>query len=114
VRLLKILVVLVVVVAAAAVFTRPGPAEFDAMLEQAIRERVANTDLEAGGEALPTIALAACKLRPSDCVAVVRQALDVTFDEGLFTTRATVAGLQQTTTCTGAFGRFWCKRPLAG
>lgn len=112
-RLLLILAAIVVLVALAAAVTRPGPAEFDAMLDEAIRTRVADTDLETGGDALPTLALAACKLRPSECVAVVRQALDVRFDERAFTTRVTVEGFRRSTTCTGAFGRFFCRGPLA-
>lgn len=112
-RLILILAAIVVLVALAAAVTRPGPAAFDAMLDQAIRTRVANTDLQAGGDALPTLALAACKLRPSDCVAVVRQALDVRFEERAFTTRVTVEGFRRSTTCTGAFGRFFCRGGLA-
>lgn len=112
-RLILILAALVVLVALAAAVTRPGPAEFDAMLDEAIRARVANTDLEAGGDALPTLALAACKLRPSDCAAVVRQALDIRVDERAFTTHVTVEGFRRSTTCTGAFGRFFCKGLLA-
>jgi hypothetical protein len=112
-RLILILAAIIILVALAAAVTRPGPAEFDAMLDEVIRTRVANADLEAGGDALPTLALAACKLRPTDCVAVVRQALDVRFDERAFTTRVTVEGFRRSTTCTGAFGRFFCDRPLA-
>ncbi len=112
-RLILILFVVVILVVVAAAVTRPGPAEFDAMLDQAIRTRLASTDIEAGGEALPTLALAACKLRPTDCVAVVRQALDVHFEERAFTTHVTVQGFRRLTTCTGVFGRFYCTRPLA-
>lgn len=112
-RLILILLAVVALVAVAAAFTRPGPAEFDAMLDTAIRDRVANTDLDSSGEALPTLALAACKLRPSDCVALVREALDVRFDEGVFVTRVAVEGLRHSTTCTGVFGRFFCDKPLA-
>jgi len=78
------------------------------MLDRVIRDRVANTDIGTGGEALPTLALAACKLRPTDCVALVREALDVRFDEGLFMTRVSVEGLGRTMTCRGAFTRFFC------
>jgi hypothetical protein len=103
--------ILVAVLAVAAILTRPGPAEFDAMLDRIVRDRVANTDISSGGEALPTLALAACKLRPSDCVAIVREALDVRFDDGIFLTRVTVEGLGRTMTCRGAFRRFVCQRP---
>lgn len=113
-RLIRLLIVLAVVVAAAAYVTRPGPAAFDAMLDAAIRDRVASTDIGAGGEALPTIALAACKLRPTDCVAIVRQSVEVTFEQRLFTTRARVEGFGRSTICTGAFTRFFCDRPVAG
>jgi hypothetical protein len=108
-RLILILAVLLAVLAGVAVVTRPGPAAFDAMLDRVIRDRVANTDIGVDGEALPTLALAACKLRPSDCVALVREALDVRFEQGLFTTRVTVDGLGRTMTCRGAFTRFICR-----
>jgi len=107
-RLILILVAVLALIAVAAVVTRPGPAAFDTMLDRVIRDRVANTDIGTGGEALPTLALAACKLRPTDCVALVREALDVRFDEGLFMTRVSVEGLGRTMTCRGAFTRFFC------
>ena len=109
-RLILILLAMVAVVAVAAIVTRPGPAAFDAMLDRVIRERVASTDIGTGGEALPTLALAACKLRPTDCVALVRAALEVRFDQGLFMTRVSVDGLGRTMTCRGAFTRFVCRQ----
>ncbi|MBC7138068.1 MAG: hypothetical protein H5U17_04835 [Defluviimonas sp.] len=114
-RLLISLIVLLAVIGIAAFATRPGPAEFDATLEAAIRDRVANTDIGEGeGDAFEQVALAGCKLRPSDCVRVVRESLDVTFEERLFTTRVTVEGFNRTATCTGAFGRFFCRDLLEG
>ena len=108
-RLIRFLLALLVVVALAAYLTRPGPAAFDAMLDRLIRDRVAQTDIGTGGEALPTLALAACKLRPTDCVALVREALDVRMDEGLFMTRDSVEGLGRMMSCRGAFTRFVCR-----
>ncbi|QYK41874.1 MAG: hypothetical protein KF887_01635 [Paracoccaceae bacterium] len=113
-RLIRLALIVIVLLAIVAALTRPGPAEFDAMLDAAIRERVANTDLDASGAPLPTIALAACKMRPTDCVSLVRDTLDVTFEEGIFVTRATVEGFGRTATCRGAFGRFVCDREVAG
>ncbi len=113
-RFLKYGLILLVLIGIAAAITRPGPAEFDAMLERAIRDRVANTDIGADADLGPTIALAACKLRPSDCVALVRGSMDVAFDEGIFVTRARVKGLNRETRCLGVFGRFFCERPVAG
>lgn len=112
-RLLRYLAIALILLAVAAALTRPGPAEFDAMLEAAIRDRVANTDISAEGEPFGTVALAACKLRPSDCVRLVRQSLEVRFERRLLFTRATVEGFGRSVTCRGAFGRFVCDRPLA-
>ena len=114
-RLLLSLALLLALLGIAAFATRPGPAEFDAALETAIRDRVANTDFGAGdGDAFAQVALVGCKLRPSDCVRLVRDSLDVTLEKRLFTTRVTVEGLNRSATCTGAFGRFFCKELLAG
>ena len=108
-RLLLILLAIVAVLAGFAVVTRPGPAAFDAMLDRLIRDRVASTDIGDGDRPLPELALAACKLRPTDCVTLVRAALDVRIDEGLFMTRVSVDGLGRTMTCRGVYTRFFCK-----
>ena len=113
-RLLTLLALLLAILGIAAFATRPGPAEFDATLEAAIRDRLANTDIGEGSDPFAQIALVGCKLRPTDCIRLVRDSLDITFDERLFTTRVTVEGLNRSATCTGAFGRFFCKRLLEG
>ncbi|MBD3765340.1 MAG: hypothetical protein IE927_11610 [Rhodobacterales bacterium] len=111
-RLFLALVALLGLLALAAAVTRPGPAEFDATLDRAIRDKVANTDVGDQGDPFATIALVGCKLRPSDCVRLVREMLDVTFDEGAFVTRVTVRGFDREATCTGVFGRFFCRELL--
>jgi hypothetical protein len=114
-RILVAIVAILLLVGIAAAATRPGPAAFDAMLADAIRARIANTDIGANeDDAIGTIALAACKLRPTDCIEIVRQTLDVTFDEGLFVTRATVRGLSREASCIGAFTRFFCRGDVTG
>lgn len=114
-RLLFSLIVLLAILGIAAFATRPGPAEFDATLEAVIRDRLANTEIgEGGGDAFAQVALVGCKLRPNDCIRLVRDSLDVTFEKRLFTTRVTVEGLNRSATCTGAFDRFFCRELLAG
>ena len=108
-RLILILVAVLAVLAGLAVVTRPGLPAFDAMLDRVIRDRVAGTDIGDGDRPLPELALAACKLRPTDCVTLVRAALDVRIDEGLFMTRVSVDGLGRTMTCRGVYTRFFCK-----
>ena len=109
-RRLFTLAVLLALVAVAAVATRPGPAQFDAMLRGAIADKLAQGD-SPGGDPGMTLALAACRLRPGDCFAVLRATLDVHFDQGLFFTTATVRGLTEAT-CTGAFTRFYCTKDI--
>lgn len=111
-RLLKVLLLLAAIAAVAAWATRPGEAAFEAMLDQALRERLAAADLAAVQARVPALALAACKLRPGDCAALLREAITVRHDRRLFTTRVTVEGLGREASCLGLFGRFFCRRTL--
>ncbi|WP_343080836.1 hypothetical protein [Ostreiculturibacter nitratireducens] len=111
-RLLSLIVVLALIAGAAALATRPGPEEFDAMLKAAIEEKIATTDIDGSGDAIETIALVGCKLRPSDCFALVREGFDVQVEDKTFYTRFTVDGFGQKATCTGAFTKIWCSEEL--
>lgn len=118
-RALLVALILILLVAGAAAVTRPGPEQFDAMLDKAIRERVANANVENGGaagfgkgDALDSIALLACKLNTSDCVRLVRLAIDAKIDERVLFTVADVSGFGRDARCYGAFGRFWCGEEL--
>ena len=110
-RKLFSLIVLLGFGALLAIATRPGPEAFDRMLRARLAEKVATTDIDAEGDAVATLALIGCKLRPSDCFDTVRALLDVRFEEGLFLTRAEVRGLAEAS-CTGAFTRFWCSKDV--
>ncbi len=108
-RRLVLLALIVALAGIAAHLTRPGRADLEAMIDKAVREKVANTDLDTSGEPVATLALAACKLRPSDCAALVREAVKVKVEKGLFTSRARVEGLGREASCLGVFGRFFCR-----
>ncbi|MCB2110326.1 MAG: hypothetical protein H6895_14695 [Defluviimonas sp.] len=108
-RLIAIVVALLVILAAAAWATRPGEAAFNAMLKAAVERRIATTDIGADtGDAAETLVLVGCKLRPSDCVKLLRESLDVSVEKHLFWTRYRVSGFKRGTSCTGAFTRVWC------
>lgn len=111
-RLIFWAILLTAVLAAAAWITRPGLAAFDAMLRTAIQTRIATTDVEPGGDALATVALIGCKLNPSTCFEVVRESLEVTAEDRTLFTRFRVKGFGHGTTCTGAFTKIWCDRPI--
>lgn len=110
-RILVLLVLAVGILGLAAHLTRPGEAQLSVLIDAAVRERVANTDIDASGDPVATMALAACKLRPSDCSDLVRQALEVRLERRAFTTRAVIKGLGRQTHCIGVFGRFFCEKP---
>ncbi|WP_347311323.1 hypothetical protein [Defluviimonas sp. SAOS-178_SWC] len=101
---------LAVIVAGAAYATRPGMADFDALLRAAIERRIATTDVTTDGDALSTIALVGCKLRPSDCFNLVRKSLDVSAEDRTFFTRFTVVEGERRASCTGAFTKIWCEK----
>ena len=107
--------VVLVIVAGVAMLTRPGEAAFDAMLKEAVQQKIATTDIGSqGDDAIGTVALIGCKLRPTDCVNLLRDALDVTVKDQALYTSFTVKGLNRETTCTGAFTKIWCRRPVMG
>lgn len=111
-RLILLAILLALLLAVAAWMTRPGLPRFDAMLREAILTRIATTELDGGGDALATAALIGCKLKPSTCFDVLRQNLEVSEEDRSFFTRFHVRGFGRETTCTGAFTKIWCDRPL--
>lgn len=110
-RIFVIVLALLALIALAAWATRPGEPEFDALLKQAIEQKIATTDVGASGDdALGTIALVGCKLRPSDCVKLIRDSLDVTVVKHALYTSYSLKGLRREATCTGAFTKVWCEK----
>jgi hypothetical protein len=114
-RLFIGVLLILAIAAGVAMLTRPGEAEFDAMLKEAVQQKIATTDIGSqGDDAIGTVALIGCKLRPTDCVNLLRDALDVTMTDHKLYTSFTVKGLKRETTCTGAFTKIWCQRPVMG
>ncbi|MBC7141581.1 MAG: hypothetical protein H5U18_05430 [Rhodobacteraceae bacterium] len=111
-RLILWAILLAILLAVAAWFTRPGLADFDTLLRETIQTRIATTDVDGGGDALETVALVGCKLKPSACFDLIRQSLDVVAEDRTLFTRFSVKGFDRETTCTGAFTKIWCERPL--
>ena len=111
-RLILWAILLALILGVVAWLTRPGLPEFDAMLREAIQTRIATTDVDAGGDALATVALIGCKLKPSTCFDVVRQGLEVTEEDRTLFARFHVTGFGRQTTCTGAFTKIWCEGNL--
>lgn len=111
-RRVALLVLVGLAAAGAAYVTRPGLAAFDAVLKSEIEKRIATTDIGASDDAIGTIALIGCKLRPSDCIALIRQSLEVVEERHPFHVTFRVKAAKRDFVCTGAFARIWCDRPL--
>lgn len=110
-RIFMALLAIIAILAVAAWATRPGEAEFNALLKELIERKIATTDIGASGDdALGTIALVGCKLRPTDCVNLIRDSLDVTIAKHALHTSYSLKGLGREATCTGAFTRIWCEK----
>ena len=110
-RVIMAILAVLAILAVVAWATRPGEAEFNALLKELIERKIATTDIGASGDdALGTIALVGCKLRPTDCVKLIRDTLDVTIVRHAFHTSYSLKGLGRTATCTGAFTKIWCER----
>jgi hypothetical protein len=111
-RLISVILGLAVLIAIAAWLTRPGIAEFDAMMKTEVERWIARTDVDAGGDAVATVALVGCKLKPSACFDLLRQTFDIKEENHTVYTRFSVKGLGRETTCTGAFTKIWCREPV--
>lgn len=108
-RVIVALILVLAVAAAAAWATRPGKAEFDAIVKAGIEHRIATADVgKTDGDALATIALIGCKMRPTECLQAILGALEVNVDKRALYTAYTVKSLRRETTCTGAFTKVWC------
>jgi len=114
-RVMVAILVVLAILAGIAFATRPGKAEFDAMVKQGIEHKIATADVGRGdGDTLAQIALIGCKMRPTECINAILGALDVTVDKRALYTRYTVQSLRRETTCTGAFTRIWCSGDVTG
>lgn len=101
-------VLILAAVAAIAWATKPGEEAAEAALKEQLALAVAKADVGESGSAGKALALAVCKMRPSDCYEVVRPEIATVFsDYGVFT-RFEMAGLGREAVCYGVFTRFFC------
>ncbi len=107
-RIIGFLVVLVGIVGAAAFLTKPSEADAEATLEEQVMMAVAKRDLGKGQSTAENLALAACKLRPSDCYELLRSGVETAFTDHTVYVKFTLDGFDRTAECYGAFGRFVC------
>ena len=113
-RLLVGFLVFVGAVGVVAHLTRPTQAQFELMLEDAVRNRIAATELEQTDDVGHAFVLAGCKLRTAQCVQLLMASVKVEVQRGLLTTSLEYEGLKQRGQCIGAFGRFWCRGDKIG
>lgn len=105
---MKYLVLLLVLAAGAAFLTKPSEADAEAVLREQVMIGVAMEDIGEGRSTGENLALAACKLRPSDCYDLLRSGLEVTYTDQTLFLKVDVEGFERKATCYGVFGRFFC------
>ena len=105
---MKYLVLLLVLAAGVAFLTKPSEADAEAVLREQVIIGVATQDLGEGRSTGENLALAACKLRPSDCYDLLRSGLDVTYSDQTLFLKVDVEGYERKATCYGVFGQFFC------
>ncbi|WP_095589479.1 hypothetical protein [Actibacterium ureilyticum] len=103
-----VLVGLLALVALAALVTKPGADDAEAHLSAILRAQVDRQDIAQQDDVIGTAALIGCKLRPGDCVDLLRRGIDMTVTDHTLYTRVDIDGFDRQARCYGAFGRFWC------
>lgn len=105
---MRILLVLVALTLGVAWLTKPDAEDAEAALRDQVMKGVARQDLGEGRSPAENIALAACKLRPSDCFDLLRSGLEVTYTDRKLFLQVDVTGFERQVRCYGAFTRFYC------
>lgn len=111
---MRIIILLSFVVLASAWLTKPDASDAEAALREEVMMAVARQELGEGRSAGGDLALAACKLRPSDCYDLLRSGLDVTFADRTVFVQVEISGFDRRATCYGAFTRFVCPGGFKG
>jgi hypothetical protein len=99
---------LAIALAAAAFVTRPSEADVEEALRAALYQRLFTEEIDAGREMLGNAAIIACRIDPSTCFEILREGLEVTYEDRVLYVKATVEGFGRRAECWGAFGRFTC------
>ncbi len=102
------LIVLLVVAAGVAFVTKPSEADAEAALREQLMTAVAKEELGEGRSTTQSLALVACKLRPSDCYDLLRSGITTEFTDKTLFVQFDMAGFDRVATCYGAFTRFVC------
>lgn len=105
---MRYLVLLLIFAAGAAYLTKPGEADAEAKLREEVMIGVATQDLDAAQGTGAALALAACKLRPSECYDLLRSGLTVTYTDQTLFSKVEVEGFDRKATCYGVYTRFFC------
>ncbi len=104
----RLIVGLLVVLAVAGFLTRPGADEVEAELREGLYQRLFTTEIDAGRDMLGNAAIIACRLDPATCFDVLRQGLEVRYEDRWLYAKVEVEGFRRRAECWGAFGQFWC------
>lgn len=105
---LGFLLVVVLATAGAAYLTKPGAVDAEVALRAQVMQAVEMQELGEGQTAAQALALAACKLRPTDCYDLLRSGIEMQVTDRTLFTRVDMRGFERQAVCYGVFTRFVC------
>ena len=104
----RFLFLVLVLGAAAAFFTKPSEEKAEALLGEMIMSGINSQDISLEKSAAGNALLLGCKLRPSDCLKVLRTQLSTQYEDYTLVSTFAAQGLGFKAWCIGAFTKLTC------
>lgn len=104
----RFLFIVLVLAAAVAFFTKPSEEKAEELLGQLILTGINAQDISLDKSAAGNALLLGCKLRPSDCLTVLRSQLATQYSDYTLVSTFAAEGLGFKAWCIGAFGKLTC------
>lgn len=106
--MLRILFVILIFAGLAAAFTVPSQQQAEEMMGTQVMAAVAAQDIKLENGAAGNALLIGCKLRPSDCMKVLKTQISSQYEDYRVFSTFSARGLGIKTWCVGAFTQFYC------
>jgi hypothetical protein len=91
---------------------RPSREDFDRELDGIIRDAISSSSYRSGGTVTSKMTSLGCKVRTSECVALLKKAYSISNREFVFFSLHNVYGPNASLSCWGAFWHFVCNGTL--
>ncbi|MGH1349748.1 MAG: zinc-ribbon domain-containing protein [Methyloligellaceae bacterium] len=103
--------VLIALALAIAPLTKPGHARFETMVHNHLVQKLAQQNLSREDNFVKRFIKIGCKLSTHECARIIRERMQVEFQDHLFARSATITTDKGTNKCLGIYGNWWCTPP---